>query len=74
MFVHNKHVAKIYNSFIEGKIVEIGSFYNNISSNRKKKKKEILFISSYKPKSHKKVNVYIIKNIRERERFDHDFF
>ena len=49
LFLHNKHVGKIYNSFTKGKVVEIGSFYNNVEKKIiKNKKKEILFISNYK--------------------------
>ena len=50
MFVHNKHVAKLYNSFTTGKAIPIGSFVNNMEKKfTKRKKKEILYISTYKP-------------------------
>ena len=67
MFVFNKHMAKIYSSFIAGKPVLIGSFRNNINNiNFKlKKKKEILFISGHrvpKIKSRKIINPNKIKN------------
>jgi len=47
MFLFNKHIAKLYGSFISGKKILIGSFKNNIKNfNLKiKKKKEILFVS-----------------------------
>ena len=67
MFVFNKHIAKIYSSFISGKTILIGSFRNNINNiNLKfKKKKEILFISGHrvpKIKSKKIINPNKIKN------------
>lgn len=50
MFVFNEHIAKKYKSFIVGKTVSIGSFRNNISKiSKKRKKKEILWLSGYKP-------------------------
>ena len=51
MLVFNKTVAKKYNFFITGKTYEIGSFNNNIIFSKKKikKKREVLFISTYKP-------------------------
>ena len=49
--VFNKTVAKKYNFFITGKTYTIGSFNNNIIFSKKKikKKKEVLFISTFKP-------------------------
>tara|TARA_X000000950_G_C13895646_1_gene652665 strand:- start:648 stop:1793 length:1146 start_codon:yes stop_codon:yes gene_type:complete len=51
MLVFNKTVAKKYNFFITGKTYPIGSFNNNIIYLKKKikKKKEVLFISTFKP-------------------------
>lgn len=50
MFVFNDTIAKKYNSFIKGKTFSIGSFKNNINLKniKKNKKKEILFISTFK--------------------------
>ncbi len=66
MFVHNKKVGNIYNSFTGGKIIEIGSFINNIiKKSNKKKKKEILFISSFKPH-----NSYLPDGIIEKKQLE----
>ena len=49
MFVFNNTIGKLYNSFISGKYITIGSFNNNIrKKNKAKKKKEILLISTYR--------------------------
>ena len=49
MFVFNNAIGKLYNSFIQGKFIAIGSFNNNIrKKNKIKKKKEILVISTYR--------------------------
>ncbi len=50
MFVFNETIAKKYNSFISGKTFSIGSFKNNINLKniKQNKKKEILFISTFK--------------------------
>ena len=49
MFVYNKSVEKLYKNLIKGKTVVIGSFINNIRRPAiKNKKKEILWISSFK--------------------------
>lgn len=48
MLVYNNSVKKYFESKINGKIFEIGSFENNFSKiNKQKQKKEILFISNY---------------------------
>ena len=50
MFVFNKKIGKILNSFIGGKTIVIGSFKSNIVKIKKnKKKKEVLFVSTTKP-------------------------
>ena len=51
MFVLNKHYGKKYNSFIKGDVHIIGSFKSNIFKIlKKKKKKEICYISCYRHK------------------------
>ena len=50
IFTQNKCAAKLYNSFTSGKTVCIGSFANNIKKRKiKRKKREVLYISTYKP-------------------------
>jgi surface carbohydrate biosynthesis protein len=53
MFVFNPSTAKLFNSFVGGKKIVIGSFKNNESINfnnqKKNKIKEVLFISCFKP-------------------------
>ena len=50
MFVHNKLIVKEYEKIISGKIIPIGSFLNNIIRKKNKiRKKDILWISTYKP-------------------------
>ena len=51
IFVFNKHTANLYDYYVSGKKIIIGSYKNNqlrIKRNAGLKKKEILFISSYK--------------------------
>ena len=53
MLVFNNLIGKKYGNFIKGKILPIGSFINNIKKKSipfKRKKNEILFLSTYKPK------------------------
>ena len=50
IFVHNDTTAKLYKIICDGKIFATGSFINNIKRQKvKRKKKEILFISNFKP-------------------------
>ena len=64
MFVHNKTAAKLYNLFISGKTVCIGSLTNNIKKKIvKRKKKEVLYLSTYKPHNDYIPNVKGNKNI-----------
>lgn len=48
MFTFNKFISNLYQSFISGKTIEIGSFKNNFNRRKRIKKKEILFISTFK--------------------------
>ncbi len=55
MFFFNKHTAKKYETFIKGKSFVIGSFKNNMFQvSKKKKKKEICYISTFKSASNHK--------------------
>ena len=49
IFVHNKKLEKIYNKFTRGKKIAIGSFQGNFCNLKIKKKKEILYLSSFRP-------------------------
>jgi surface carbohydrate biosynthesis protein len=51
MFVFNKKIGQIYKNFINGKIIEIGSFRNNFKKYNNNKKKEVLFISGFRGKN-----------------------
>ena len=51
MFVFNKKIGEIYKNFINGNIIEIGSFRNNFKKYNNKKKKEVLFISGFRGKN-----------------------
>ena len=54
MFVFNNKVGKIYNKYIDGKKIEIGSYINNEKKIKKiKKKEEVLFLSTHKPQVNK---------------------
>jgi surface carbohydrate biosynthesis protein len=48
MFTFNKYISNLYQSFISGQTVEIGSFKNNFYKRKRIKKNEILFISTFK--------------------------
>ena len=48
IFIHNKGLKKIYNKFTRGQKIVIGSFQNNFCNLRIKKKKEILYLSSFR--------------------------
>ena len=51
MLVYNKEIGKKYSSFIEGKVVPVGSFKNNLLEgkiNKRQQKRELLFISTNK--------------------------
>ena len=48
IFTYNEKVSKKFSSFCGGQAIEIGSFLNNIKRKKRKKKKEILFISTHK--------------------------
>ena len=48
IFIHNKGLKKIYNKFTRGQKIVIGSFENNFCNFRIKKKKEILYLSSFR--------------------------
>ena len=49
MFVFNKTIGKLYNSFVSGKVLRIGSFNNNkFRILKNKKKSKILIISTYR--------------------------
>lgn len=70
MFVANKHVGKIYSSFIKGKVIPIGYFRNNsIKIRSGKKLKEILIISVFRTYDKKKI---IYKNISFADFFKND--
>ena len=56
MFVFNSYCGKRYNSFIKGKYISIGSFKSNvIKVSKKNKKKEIAFISTFRPLDNSKI-------------------
>lgn len=56
MFVFNSKIGKKYNSFIQGKYIVIGSFKNNmIKIKTRKKKREILLISTFRIKRKNKI-------------------
>jgi len=60
MLVFNSAYGKKFKRFIDGKYFVIGSFKNNLSINNTKvlnKKKEVLFISSYKLKEYSTLKV-----------------
>lgn len=49
MFVFNSKIGKMYNSFIKGKFIPIGSFKNNlVRINKKNKLNRILIISTFR--------------------------
>ena len=48
IFVHNKGLANLYNKFVRGKKIVIGSFQGNFCNLEIKKKEEINFLSSYR--------------------------
>ena len=48
IFVHNEKLKKIYDTFTRGKKIVIGSFQNNFCDLNIKKKKEVLYISSFR--------------------------
>ena len=49
ILVFNKHVGKLYNEFLKGKVFQIGSFRSNsIRKKNLKKKYDILYVSRYK--------------------------
>ncbi len=52
LLMFNKEIGKIYNTFVSGKIIPIGSFRSNSVSKKpqlKKKKIDMLFISTFRP-------------------------
>ena len=51
MFVFNQKIGEIFQNFIQGKIIEIGSFKNNFKNYKNKKKSEILYISGFRGKN-----------------------
>ena len=49
MFVFNSSIGKLYNSFISGKFISIGSYKNNkVKLSKNKKKNRIIVISTYR--------------------------
>ncbi len=52
MLVFNSSYGREFSKFISGKYFVIGSFKNNLIKNKYKKKKEILFLSTYKSSEH----------------------
>jgi surface carbohydrate biosynthesis protein len=48
MFVFNSKIGKLYNSFIKGNAISIGSFKNNLSKINNKKENKILIISTFR--------------------------
>ena len=52
MLVFNSSYGKEFSKFISGRYFVIGSFKNNLIKKKYKKKKEILFLSSYKSSEH----------------------
>ena len=48
IFVHNAQMKKIFNFFTRGKKIVIGSFENNICNLNIRKKKEVLYLSSFR--------------------------
>ena len=59
MLVYNKEIGKKYSSFIEGKVVPVGSFKNNLLEgkiNKRQQKRELLFISTNKTSKMKKIS------------------
>ena len=67
MFVFNEKIAKIYNKYIDGQKIVIGSYINNERKVKKyKKKNEAIFISTHKPRINLK--------IKEEGISMHDFF
>ena len=65
IFVHNISVSNIFNKFVRGKKIVIGTIQNNFCNLQNKKKKEILLLSNYRPlsKSWNKGDELVIKQI-----------
>lgn len=61
MFVFNQAVGKLYNTFIQGKIIPIGSFRSNTLKIKKYNKKGVLFISHWR---HHNVNFKVAHDYR----------
>ncbi|MBA1338725.1 MAG: hypothetical protein FD546_000151 [Pelagibacterales bacterium] len=51
IFVHNEKTKKLYSKFVRGKIIVLGSFFNNFGKLNIHKKKEILYLSTFRGKS-----------------------
>jgi len=49
IFLHNRKLIKIYANFVRGKKIAIGSFPNNFCDIKIKKKREILYLSTFRP-------------------------
>ena len=61
----NKEIGKIYNSFVDGKVIPIGSFRSNSIPKKPKIKKyqiDILFISTFRPHQNVKKEDFIFFN------------
>ena len=72
MFLANKTICKKYSSFIDGQTIPIGYFRNNmVEISKKKKKKEILYISVFR--NYKK-SQQIYKNVTYGDFFSNDPF
>ena len=66
MLVFNNLIGKKYGNFIKGKILPIGSFINNIKKKSipfKRKKNEILFLSTLQTKKIRKKEIDLKKLI-----------
>ena len=62
LLMFNKEIGKIYNSFVDGKVIPIGSFRSNSIPKKPKIKKyqiDILFISTFRPHQNVKKEDFI---------------
>ena len=50
MLVHNRSIGRLYNQYITGKILPIGSLKNNTIGRAATLKKNVLFVSQWRPK------------------------
>ena len=58
ILVFNKHVGKLYNTFLKGQCIQIGPFRSNsIPKKEKEKKYDIIYVSSYR--GHNDDDIYI---------------